>query len=200
MIALTFDDGPSSLTPSVLDTLEQERVKATFFLIGQQVTDEMRPILERQLALGCEIANHTYTHPDMSEMTAEAITEEVEKCAEAIQKQVPVECKYFRPPYIALSNTLFDTVDLTFICGMGCQDWEPEVTADERMHLLRQGLRDNTIVLLHDMEGNVNTAKILPELIRYCREQGWELGTLTEFFEAAGVESKVKGKIWTTID
>ena len=67
-IALTFDDGPSSTTIGILDVLEQYDATATFFVMGQNVNESTRPIIERATSLGCEICNHSFSHPYMSQL------------------------------------------------------------------------------------------------------------------------------------
>ena len=78
LLALTFDDGPNTtVTPMVLDRLERFGVPATFFVIGQNLTKEVLPMLKRQGELGCEWGNHSWSHPDMSDMTKEEIMDEI---------------------------------------------------------------------------------------------------------------------------
>lgn len=71
--ALTFDDGPTSTTNDVLDVLARYDVPATFFLIGQQVNSSTMATMQREVSMGCELACHSYTHQDMSKMSANQI-------------------------------------------------------------------------------------------------------------------------------
>ena len=71
LVALTFDDGPSNITEKVLDILEENGIVGTFFLIGNLVTADKKATMERQLALGCEIANHSFPHREMSKLSAQ---------------------------------------------------------------------------------------------------------------------------------
>ena len=71
-IALTFDDGPNTtITPQVLDLLQEYDIPGTFFLIGKNITPESAKIARRALEMGCEIENHSVTHSHMNQMTAE---------------------------------------------------------------------------------------------------------------------------------
>ena len=129
-IALTFDDGPNtSITPQVLDLLEEYGIVASFFLIAQNITPESALQARRAYDMGCTIENHTVTHRPMNEMSPEEIREEIRGCTEKIVEITGEEPQFFRPPFIALSQTLFDSVDLPFICGAGCEDWVPSVSA-----------------------------------------------------------------------
>ena len=135
MVALTFDDGPSETTThEVLDILEKYKIPATFFLIGELITEKTIPIMKREFELGCEIENHSFTHSDMTKLSAEEIREEIEKTSVAIRNAVGVEPKFFRPPYILTNDTMFENIDLNFIVGMGCNDWIPEASAQERIN------------------------------------------------------------------
>lgn len=199
LVALTFDDGPSVITNDVLDILEERQVVATFFLIGNQVNETTKPIMKRQLEMGCEIANHSLTHSDMSVMDAATIKDEIAKTSEKIKELVDIDVKFFRPPYIALSDTMYESIELPFICGLGCRDWEADATVEERVETVLSQVKDGTIVLLHDFEGNVNTVKALPEIIEGLKAQGYEFVTVSELFAEKGVNPKVSHKIWTDV-
>lgn len=199
LIALTFDDGPSQTSQLILDVLEDYNIVATFFLVGQFVTQKTKPIMERQLKMGCELANHSFKHGVMSEMTASQIQDEVSKTTKAIREQVNVDTKWFRPPYIALSDTMYETIDLPFIQGIGCTDWEPEVSAEQRAETIIHTVKDGMIILLHDFEGNENTVHALSYIIEELKKQGYEFVTVSDLFRLKGVNPNVKHKIWTNV-
>ncbi len=199
LVALTFDDGPSDLTHEVLNILEEHGVVATFFLIGNLVTDQKIPIMKRQIEMGCEIANHSYSHRDMSAMSSEVIKEEIEKTTKVIKDKAGYDVKFFRPPYIALSDTMYETIELPFIQGLGCKDWEPEVSAKERLSIVLNEVQDGTIVLLHDFQGNVHTVEALPEMIKGLKEKGYSFVTVSQLFEQKGINPQVNHKIWTNV-
>ena len=85
-IALTFDDGPSTLTPRILDILEQHNATATFFVIGSQVDASTEPTIKRALEIGCEIGSHSFTHPYMSKLTPEEQTLQSQQTISAIEQ------------------------------------------------------------------------------------------------------------------
>ena len=97
-ISLTFDDGPHPhYTPEILDILKEYNVKATFFLIGENVA--LYPeLVERILAEGHEIGNHTFTHRRVEEYTVHQLGSEMEACEAAIYEVVEYQPKLFRPP------------------------------------------------------------------------------------------------------
>ncbi len=199
LVALTFDDGPSNITNQVLDILEKENIVATFFLIGELITEDKRSIIEREVALGCEIANHSYTHSDMSKMDADTIRDEINKTTELSRDFAGQEPHFFRPPYIALSDTMYDTIDLPFICGEASRDWEPNCTAEERVENVLNNVKDGSLVLLHDLENNHNTVEALPKMIQLLKEKGYCFATASQIFEAKGIDPPVKHKMWTNV-
>lgn len=199
LLALTFDDGPSETTSQVLDVLQQYNVVATFFLVGEHVNEGTKPVMQRQVAMGCEIANHSYTHSNMSIMSLAQIKQEIEDTTARIKEMVGYDVKFFRPPYIALSDIMYETIDLPFIQGIGCTDWEPEVSAEQRTETIMNTVKDGTIILLHDFEGNENTVDALPHIIEELKKQGYKFVTVSDLFRLKGVNPNVKYKIWTNV-
>lgn len=197
LVALTFDDGPSNVTEQVLDVLESEGIVGSFFLIGQQVTPETKPILERQLALGCEICNHSFTHRPMNEMSAEVIREEIDKTSDVIRDAVGIETLFFRPPYIALSDTMYANINMPFICGEDSRDWDDSTSAQDRIDRVLANVTDGTLVLMHDMKDNFKTLEALPVIIKGLREKGYDFVTASQIFEQKGVDPNVPHKLWS---
>ena len=199
LVALTFDDGPSNVTEQVLDILEREGIVGTFFLIGQNVTPDKKPVLERQLALGCEICNHSFTHDKMDQMTADEIHEEIEKTSDVIRDMVGIETRFFRPPFIALSDTMYSNINMPFICGHDSMDWDDSTSARDRVNRVLSSVRDGSLVLMHDMMDNVKTLEALPVIIHCLRERGFSFVTASQIFDEKGIDPNVPHKIWSNV-
>lgn len=188
-IAITFDDGPNATTTmEILDVLEKYQVRASFFLIGTNINDESAKSVKRAYDLGCDIENHSKTHSYMDKMTADEIKDEVAYVNDKVKEITGTTPKFFRPPYIAINNTMYDNIDMTFISGYGCNDWEDRVTAEYRAKYLEKKAADGVIFLLHDAEGNSKTVEALDKAIPILLEKGFQFATISELFELKGVE------------
>ena len=198
-IALTFDDGPNTvITPQVLDLLEEYGALASFFLIAQNITPESAEVVRRAKAMGCEIENHSLTHGYMDKMSVEEIRSEVKACTEMITEITGEAPKYFRPPFIDVSREMYDNIDLTFICGVGCEDWVPTVTAEQRAERVLANAEDGQIVLLHDMQWNQATVDALKVILPELKNRGFEFVTVSRLFKEKNVTPQ-KGWLYSNV-
>lgn len=189
LVALTFDDGPNTgTTPLVLKKLEKYQVPASFFLVGNNITSETEGIVKQAYEMGCEINNHSKTHSTMTDMTPEQIRDEVTFVSDKVEEIIGVPTKFFRPPFIAVDQEMYDNIDMPFICGVGCNDWDSKVSVDERVEKTVSQVKDGTIILLHDSTGNLKTVTALDSIIPQLQEKGYQFVTVSELFEAKGIE------------
>ena len=199
LAALTFDDGPNTVTtPQVLDVLEKHNVTATFFFFFNNITPESSEVMLRAVKMGCGIENHSRTHSDMTKMSAGEISAEISFTSGAIEKAAGRRPEFFRPPYIACGQQMFDTIDLTFICGIGADDWNEEISADERFRRITEQVSDGSVILLHDMEGNFRTVEAIDRIIPAMKADGYEFVTVSELFSRKGIVPK-KNIIYTNV-
>lgn len=110
---------------------------------------------------------------------------------EAITGETP---KFFRPPYILVNDNMYGNIDLTFICGAGCEDWVEDVSAKQRAKTTLDQVQDGMIILLHDFEGNSKTVEALDEIIPGLQERGYQFVTVSQLFEIKNVEINGKDK------
>lgn len=197
---LTFDDGPSNLTHQILDTLKQENVKATFFVLGRNV--EIFPeTTNRIYNEGHYIANHGYSH-EYSEIysSPEEVLNEFNMCNEAVQKQLN-EKEYnshlFRFPGGLNGGKYHDIKHeakaLLEQNGIMCVDWNALTGDAEKVHIVAEELMDklayttedknSVVILMHDAESKQLTADLLPQIIAYLREQGYEFKTFYDIIK-----------------
>lgn len=184
-VALTFDDGPSDFTDRLLDCLEANNAKATFFLVGKEILNFPDP-LSRMEALGCEIGNHSYDHTDLTTLSAEDIAGQLAQTDQEITNLVGHAATVIRPPYGAINDTVTSTVDRPMILwSIDTLDWETE-DAEQTVQNVLDNVQDGSIILMHDIyKASVDAAEILiPKLI----EQGYDLVTIHELAADRGIE------------
>ena len=196
-VALTFDDGPSTLTPRILDILEKYDATATFFVIGGQVDATTEQTVCRAVAMGCEIGSHSFTHPYMSKLSEEAQLKQSEQTIAAIEQYAPTP-KHFRPPYMAADDVTHSVVPQIFIGGYCPSDWDVNVGVEERINGLLENVEDGLIFILHDFKDNNGTADALEVVIPALQKQGYGLVSVDELFAIKGVEAQ-KGIIYDRV-
>ena len=183
-LALSFDDGPNLTTESkMLDVLAKHDVPATFFVIGNNINEESARNIRRAMELGCEIGNHSLTHSMMSQMDEAQVKAEIEATSGLIGQITGQRPKLFRPPYIDVKPEMYDWIDLTFICGKGCEDWVATVGKEARREGIIANAEPGAIYLLHDFDGNEATVEALDEAIPVLKEQGYVFVTVAQLFE-----------------
>lgn len=191
IIALTFDDGPDEVfTPQVLDILKKNDVKATFFLVGENLKQN-KEIVKRQFEEGHEIGNHTYTHINVAKSGYDKVYEEITKTQEEIKEITGVEPKLFRPPYRAMSRNMCDIVknknmNIILWSNLDPRDWSnPGVYSI--VNTIESKVGNGNIILLHDYNNLRNsksqTIQALESVIPYLKEQGYKFVTISELIE-----------------
>ena len=183
-IALTFDDGPHPYkTDAVLNILEKHGVRATFFVVGENVSYYPEP-LRRAVALGHEIGNHTYHHASLSHACEENAAEEIEKTEEIILKTVGYRTKLFRPPegaYNACALNVVKSKDYRVILWtVDTRDWENK-SAETMVQTVMTNIKGGSIILFHDyMSKKSHTLEALEILLPQLIAQGYEFVTVSE--------------------
>lgn len=191
IIALTFDDGPDEVfTPQVLDILKKNDVKATFFLVGENLKQN-KEIVKRQFEEGHEIGNHTYTHINVAKSGYDKVYEEITKTQEEIKEITGVEPKLFRPPYRAMSRNMCDIIknknmNIILWSNLDPRDWSnPGVYSI--VNTIESKVGNGNIILLHDYNNLRNsksqTIQALESVIPYLKEQGYKFVTISELIE-----------------
>ena len=180
-IALTFDDGPSAATtPQVLKVLAEKDVKATFFLLGQNAK-EYPEIVNQIQKDDHEIASHSYSHPQLTALTAEQVVKEVRDTDKAIFNATGILPRTFRPPYGAVNSDVAQQIGKPVIqWNIDSLDWQTK-NANSVIHMVNQTSHPGGIVLMHDIQEA--TADALATVIDNLKEQGYEFVTIEEMFQ-----------------
>src|SRR6201994_72663 len=196
-VAITFDDGPDpTWTPKILDILKQYHVVGTFFIIGEEAEDNVST-LKRVYREGHEIGNHTFTHPDISEISERSVDLQLSLTERLFAAKLGVQPVYFRPPYSIDQepDTNDQAAPIEHIQQLGytiignkidTDDWSenPRKTPQEIIDsVFRQIALAQTktwmkgsIILMHDGGGNRQpTVDALPRLIEALRAHGYTI-------------------------
>lgn len=196
-IALTFDDGPDpEWTPQILDILKAKHVPATFFIIGENA--EMSPkLVQREVAEGHDVGNHTFTHPNLGDSPPGIVSLELNATQRLFEALTGHSMRLFRAPYFgdAEPTTADELVPIEIAQKMGylsvglhvdAEDWQrPGVDAivDNVLNAIntKNVERKGQVVLLHDGGGERSqTIAALPRIIDSLRAQGYQFVTVSE--------------------
>jgi peptidoglycan/xylan/chitin deacetylase (PgdA/CDA1 family) len=188
-MALTFDDGPSPYTGQILDVLKAERVKATFFLCGENAL-RYPELVKRIRDEGHEIGNHTWSHPYLHLKSRARISEEIDRTQDALEKIAGVRPRLFRPPFGVRWFSLWPLLDAR---GLTMVMWtvrgiDASGDADGIARTILGGLRPGAIALLHDgfetrpasEIDRAATVRALPIIIRGIRAAGYAIVSLPD--------------------
>lgn len=177
-VALTFDDGPhQTCTPALLDGLKQRGVKATFFLMGENIEGK-EALVQRMQEEGHLIGNHSYRHIQMTKEGAEQACTEIEQTEALIQSITGKRPEYLRPPYGAWNEQLECRVNLTTVLwNVDSLDWKLQNT-DRIVRRVEKDVKGGDIILMHDIfQTSVEAAlRIVDDL----QKQGYEFVTVDE--------------------
>lgn len=177
-VALTFDDGPhQTCTPALLDGLKQRGVKATFFLMGENIAGK-EALVQRMQEEGHLIGNHSYRHIQMTKEGAEQACAEIEQTEEIIRSITGSRPEYLRPPYGAWNEQLECRVNLTTVLwNVDSLDWKLQNT-ERIVRQVEKDVKSGDIILMHDIfKTSVEAAlRIVDDL----QKQGYEFVTVEE--------------------
>lgn len=183
MIALTFDDGPGEYTEELINCLVENNAKATFFMLGQNV--EAYPEIAKKLSdAGMELGNHSYSHPDLVTIGAEAAAQQVSNTDAALKAATGFEATVMRPPGGSFNDSVKAAIDHPLIIwSIDTRDWATK-SEDQTYQVVMDNAQDGSVVLMHDIhEWSVKAAiRMIPDLIA----KGFKLVTVSELAEAKG--------------
>jgi peptidoglycan-N-acetylglucosamine deacetylase len=201
-VALSFDDGPDpEWTPKILDILKKYNVKGTFFMIGE-VAEDYVGVMQRVYREGHEIGNHTWSHPDISEISNRQVDLELNLTERLFASKLGVQPLYFRPPYSIDQepDTNDQAAPVEKIQALGyviignkidTNDWDehPRKSPQEITDSVFQQIEDmktrpwnkGSVILLHDGGGDRSaTVAALPVLIEALKARGYEIVPVSE--------------------
>jgi len=179
-IALTFDDGPGPYTERLLEILAENNTVATFFIMGYKVSSYER-LIKNAVAQGCQVAGHTWNHPQLTAISDEEIREELHSTNSAIFDVTGIYPPIYRPPYGSYNDKV---KEISAELGLSLINWNIDTNdwryrnADRVYEHIMTHITDGCIVLCHDVHGTTVEAmeRVIPELV----ENGYILVTVSE--------------------
>jgi peptidoglycan-N-acetylglucosamine deacetylase len=186
-IALTFDDGPhATLTPKLLDLLAARHIRATFFVIGQNVS-EHPGIVARAAREGHEIGSHSWSHPNLSKMSDDGVRRQLRQTEDVIASATGQKPTLLRPPYGSLTRRQKRWIHEQFgyeiiLWDVDPLDWKrpgPTVVCNRIVKETRAG----SIVLAHDI--HPGTIAAMPAVLDQLQAKGFQFVTVSELIRMA---------------
>jgi peptidoglycan/xylan/chitin deacetylase (PgdA/CDA1 family) len=186
-IAMTFDDGPSAtLTPKLLDLLAARHIKATFFVIGENVAEhpEIVALAARE---GHEIGNHSWSHPNFGKMSEENVRRQLWRTDDAIKNATGKRPTLMRPPYGSITDRQKHWIHDKFgyqiiLWNVDPYDWKRPGPAVVRNRILKE-TQPGSIVLSHDI--HPGTIEAMPSTLDALEAKGFKFVTVSELIRMA---------------
>ena len=176
VVYLTFDDGPiPEVTPWILDILDKYKIKATFFMVGENVCkhpDEYKMVIER----GHRIGNHTYNH-------LQGLKERTEKyVANTDKADLFLSTDLFRPPHGFMRRKQYSRLIKRYriiMWDLVTRDYDSRLTGEQVLNKVKKYVRPGSIITFHDSLRSINNLHYaLPRTIEWLLAEGYEFKTL----------------------
>src|SRR5260370_3844474 len=181
-IAMSFDDGPSAtLTPKLLDIVAAHKIKATFFVIGENVAEHPE-IVARAAREGHEIGNHSWSHPNFGKMSDDGVRGQLQRTDEAIKDAIGARPTLLRPPYGSITARQKRWIHNEFgyqiiLWDVDPYDWKRPGPSVVRNRILKE-TRPGSIVLSHDI--HPGTIEAMPSTFDALEAKGFIFMTVSE--------------------
>lgn len=185
MVAITLDDGPHGTnTQKILDILDAHSARATFFMLGQNVVNN-EGVVKEVYSGGNEIGIHTWSHPQLTNLSESSIKSQIEQTSDAIYNVTGYRPTLVRPPYGSFNKVVKDTLkDYSLILwNIDSLDWKSR-DENQIVPLVMNDVQDGDIILLHDIHST--TVPAVDKIVSELDKQGYQMVTVSELIEAKG--------------
>lgn len=187
-VYLTFDDGPiPEVTPKVLEILDKYGVKATFFMVGENI-DKHPEVFEQVVKAGHAIGNHTYNHMKGWRVSTATYLDNVRQWEEAVERNYPNDypalvLNRFRPPYgrtwVWQRKAVMKMGYEIYLWDVLTRDYNPCRTPEAMLKQIKRETRPGSIINFHDsIKSNERMLEVLPQAIEWLLENKYEIKTL----------------------
>lgn len=177
-VALTFDDGPHpTITKQILNILDKYDARATFFMVGYRA--EKNPSIVKEVwSRGNEIGNHSWSHPQLTELSSKDVLTQFNSTNKVIQNATGKPATVFRPPYGDTNKRIKDLISVPQVLwSIDTLDWKYR-NADTLLPMVKKNMHNNAIILMHDV--HQSTADGLEQVLAYLQKEGYEFVTVSD--------------------
>ena len=186
LLALTYDDGPQTAAGNrIIDMFDKYGQRATFFMVGDRVPSRAAEV-QRMVADGHEVANHTYSHTYLNKVGAETIQSQVRKCNDVIEQTCGIRPRIMRLPGGNRNDTVIANVAMPIILwNVDTRDWDHR-NVSKTVGAIMGKVKSGDVVLMHELYDATASAteQVVPALV----EQGFQLVTVSELAALKGVD------------
>ena len=188
-LALTFDDGPrSDSTPVVLKALKKTHCRATFFIVGSNVTNKTSDLIRQEKELGCELGNHSLNHALLTNLKKKDVKHQLHQTDALVKEAAGSAPTVCRAPYGSANDKILALMKRPHILwSVDTLDWKYRNTKS-LIRTVKSSKKDGAIILMHDI--HMSTAKGIGAICRNLKKQGYETVTVTELAAIKGVTLK----------
>ncbi len=192
LIAITFDDGPSSKTKEIVDLLEKLKIKATFFVLGCNVKNHQEE-LKYINQFNHEIGNHSYSHPNFKKLSLQEGLNEINQTQEIVFETIKRYPRLFRFPYGSVNKEVLRTTRLpTILWSADSLDWKCYDTL-AIVNNIKKEAKENGILLFHDFKYYNKVA--IETIVNDLKKDGYTFVTISELLNFKSNEEMVQGTI-----
>lgn len=191
-VALTFDDGPGKYTKEIVDLLVKNNVKASFFMVGQNIKN-YKSSVKYAYDNGMEICNHSQNHKNLKNLSKEDIEYEINSVDDMLEEIIGERARYYRSPGGNQNENVLNTISKPCILwNVDTRDWESRDTQKIISKTLKE-VDDGDIILMHEIYKT--TLDAVEPIIIKLKEKGYNFVTVTELYKIKGVPLE-NGKIY----
>lgn len=196
MVALTFDDGPGPYTTRLLNCLQKNGAKATFFMVGSSVPN-YKSAVKKMASMGCELGNHSYSHPALTTLSYSRRRSQVTKTNNNIYKACGKYPTVFRLPYGDGHNNsaVLSSLGLPSIYwSIDTRDWANTGNPQHTINAVLNNVKNGDIVLMHDIHRS--TVQAAETIIPALKKRGFQMVTVSQLAKYKGKTTLRSGKTY----
>ncbi len=185
LIAITFDDGPGPYTSRLIDILNDNKAKSTFFMLGKNLENYRNTVLKAHNS-GMEIAYHSYAHQNFKRQELEEVVDDLNYSNEVLKSITGDIFHLIRPPYGSINDEIKDTLDNVFILwDIDTNDWQKKNKDVEYLtNYTLESVSDGDIILFHDI--HQTSVDAIENLLPLLYVNGYQVVTVSDLAKNAG--------------